>query len=74
MGKVTLKDDLIQNHSLSKRQGIILEYILENKKLYPQDFDTILSQIAQLDKNLKRKRADKVTKRTLQRNIKEKIW
>ena len=71
--KVILKGALIQNHSLSKRQGIILEYILENKKLYPQGFDTILSQIVQLDKNLKKKRADKVTKRTLQRDIKDMI-
>ncbi|MYE07320.1 MAG: Fic family protein, partial [Oligoflexia bacterium] len=71
--KVILKDALIQNHSLSKRQGVILEYILENNKLYPQGFDTIISQIAQLDKNLKRKKADKVTKRTLQRDIKDMI-
>jgi len=31
--KVILKDALIKNHNLSKRQKIILEYLLDNNKL-----------------------------------------
>ncbi|MCZ0932741.1 MAG: Fic family protein [Oligoflexia bacterium] len=71
--KVILKDALIQNHSLSKRQGIILEYILENGKLLPKDFDKLLTQFEKLDKNLKRKTSGKMTKRTLQRDLKDMI-
>ena len=68
--KVILKDALIQNHSLSKRQGVILEYILENERLLPKDFDKLLVQIGLLDKNLRKKTTVKITKRTLQRDLK----
>ena len=68
--KVILKDALIQNHSLSKRQGVILEYILENELLLPKDFDKLLVQIGLLDKNLRKKTTVKITKRTLQRDLK----
>ena len=67
--KVILKDALIQNHNLSKRQGAILEYILENGKLLPKDFDKLLVQF----ERLKSKGTDKVTKRTLQRDLKNMI-
>lgn len=64
--KVILKDALIQNHNLSKRQGVIIEYILENGKLSPKDFETLIVQIEKIDKN-------KTTRRTLQRDLKDMI-
>ena len=64
--KVILKDALIQNHDLSKRQGVIIEHILENGRLSPKDFETLIVQIEKIDKT-------KTTRRTLQRDLKDMI-
>ena len=71
--KVILKDALIQNHNLSKRQGMIIEYIFGNGKLLPKDFEKLLIQIGRVDKSLREKTTDKITKRTLQRDLKDMI-
>ncbi len=64
--KVMLKDALIQNHNLSKRQEVIIEHILENGNLLPKDFETLIIQIEKIDKS-------KTTRRTLQRDLKDMI-
>jgi len=71
--KVILKDALLQDHNLSKRQGVIVEYILEHGKLLPKDFGKLLAQIGRIEKSLKGKTTDKITKRTLQRDLKDMI-
>ena len=71
--KVILKDVLIQNHGLSQRQGIIIEYILENEKLVPKDFDNLCAKMELVKKTLKGKFVSKITKRTLQRDLKNMI-
>ena len=43
--KIILKDVLIQNHNLSQRQSVIIEYILENEKLFPKDFDNLCAKM-----------------------------
>ena len=69
--KVIFKDSLIQDYSLSKRQGVIIQYILENEKLTPKDFDKL---IIQMTKNSNQKKdTRKITKRTLQRDLKDMI-
>ena len=67
--KVVLKDTLIQDHNLSKRQVVILEYILENEKLFPKDFEQLCLKISRADKS----RKDPVTTRTLQRDLKDMV-
>ena len=67
--KVILKDTLIQDHSLSKRQGVILEHILENEKLFPKDFEQLVSKMSKVDKQ--KTDAVKITVRTLQRDLKD---
>ena len=67
--KVILKDTLIQDHSLSKRQAIILEHILENEKLFPKDFEQLALKMSKADK-LKTDSVT-ITVRTLQRDIKD---
>ena len=67
--KVILKDTLIQDHSLSKRQAVILEHILENEKLFPKDFEQLVLKMSKVNKH--RKDAVKVTIRTLQRDLKD---
>ena len=69
--KIILKDALIQSHSLSKRQGVIIEYILKNEKLMPKDFDKLFISIGRADNNLTRKITGKITRRTLQRDLKD---
>ena len=67
--KVILKDTLIQDHSLSKRQAVILDYILENGKLFPKDFDQLILKMGEADK--RQKDSVKITTRTLQRDLKD---
>ncbi len=69
--KVILKDTLIQNHNLSKRQAIILDYILENEKLLPKNFKSICLKISKVNKN--KQDSVKITIRTLQRDLKDMI-
>ena len=71
--KVIFKDALIQNYNLSKRQAIILEHILENEKLLPKDFEKLCVKIGKADKKAKSKAAPKITRRTLQRDLKDMI-
>ena len=67
--KVILKDTLIQDHHLSKRQEVILEHILENEKLFPKDFEQLILKMSKADKQ--KKDAVKITTRTLQRDLKD---
>ena len=67
--KVILKDTLIQDYSLSKRQVVILEHILEHEKLFPKDFEKLILKMSKVDKN--RKDSVKITARTLQRDLKD---
>ena len=71
--KIILKDALIKDHSLSKRQGVIVDHILEHGKLLPKNFNKLLVQIWQADKSLKKTATGKITKRTLQRDLKDMI-
>ena len=71
--KVILKDVLIENYSLSQRQGVIIEHILENEKLLPKDFDNLCAKMELIKKTSKGKLASKITKRTLQRDLKDMI-
>ncbi len=69
--KVIFKTALIQNHNLSKRQAVILEYIFENERLIPQDFEKLCLKIGRADKKTKDKTVPKINKRTLQRDLKD---
>ena len=71
--KVIFKDALMQNHNLSQRQGLIIEHILEKGKLIPKDFEDLCSKMSRPSKLGKKKTAAKVTKRTLQRDLKDMI-
>lgn len=66
--KVIFKDALIKNYSLSERQGIIVEHILDNKKLLPKDFEALLEKMG-----TSKKGTHQITKRTLQRDLKNMI-
>ena len=67
--KIILKDTLIQDHRLSKRQAVILEYILENEKLFPKDFEQLVLKMSKVGKH--KKDSVKITIRTLQRDLKD---
>ena len=72
--KVILKDVLVQNHNLSQRQEMIIEHILENEKLFPKDFDNLCTKMELVKKKTSKGRlASKITKRTLQRDLKDMI-
>ena len=71
--KVILKDVLIENYSLSQRQGVIIEHILENEKLLPKNFDNLCTKMELVKKASKEKLVSKITKRTLQRDLKDMI-
>lgn len=71
--KVIFKDILIKNHSLSKRQAVIIDYIIENKKLIPKDFEKLCGEMGKIGRKTKDKNLIKVNKRTLQRDLKEMI-
>ena len=62
--KVILTDGLIKNYNLSQRQGMMIEHILENGKMFPKDFERLY---------IKHKINSKITKRTLQRDLKDMI-
>ena len=68
--KVILKDTLIQDYNLSHRQGVIIEHILENRKLVPKDFEELKKRMQKAGKTVDQKTAYTVTKRTLQRDLK----
>ena len=71
--KVIFRDVLIKNYNLSQRQGLVIEYILENKKLLPKDFEELCSKMSQSKEEGINKKTFKVTKRTLQRDLKDMI-
>lgn len=50
-------------------QDIIIEYIIENEKLFPKDFEKLCAKMSQMDKKVK----SKITKRTLQRDLRDLI-
>ncbi len=67
--KVIQKDTLAEKYDLTKRQSLIIEHILENEKLAPKDFEKLCVRIAKEDR--KKKKQSKITKRTLQRDLKD---
>ncbi len=69
--KVIFKDALIKNHNLSQRQGLIIEHILEKGKLIPKDFEELKKKIQKTGKTADRKTISTITKRTLQRDLKD---
>ncbi len=69
--KVIFKDALMQNHNLSQRQGLVIEHILENGKLLPKDFEELCSKMSGPGKAGQKQTISKVTKRTLQRDLKD---
>ncbi len=71
--KVIRKDALVEKYSLSKRQRVIIEHILEHESLASKDFDKICIRMGRVDKNMKNKTISKVTRRTLQRVLKDLI-
>ena len=71
--KAIFKDALIQNHNLLQRQGLVIEHILENGKLLPKDFEELCSKMSRLGKAGRKKTISKVTKRTLQRDLKDMV-
>ena len=71
--KVIFRDVLIQNYNLSERQGLVIEHILENEKLRLKDFKDLCSKINQAGRVGIKKTTAKVTKRTLQRDLKDMV-
>ncbi len=69
--KVILKDTLIQDYNLSKRQEIIIEHIMGNGKLIPKDFEVLCSKMSRSGKAGTKQTIPKVTKRTMQRDLKD---
>ena len=69
--KVILKETLIQDYNLSHRQGFIIEHILENGKLVPKDFEELKKKMQKAGKTVDQKTTDTITKRTLQRDLKD---
>ena len=67
--KVIRKDALIQNYNLSKRQAVIIEYIIENTVFIPKDFEKLCIKIGRAMRVPK----SSITKRTLQRDLKAMI-
>ena len=68
--KVIGKDALVEKYSLSDRQGVIIEHILENESLVPKDFDRLCVKMGRVDKSMKDKASSRITRRTLQRDLK----
>lgn len=71
--KVIFKDTLIQKHNLSQRQGFIIDHILENGKLFPKDFEELKKKIQKSGKKSGHKTVSTITKRTLQRDLKDMV-
>ena len=71
--KVIFKDALVQNHNLSPRQVLILDHILEHEKLVPKEFEKLYIKMSRVDKKTKGKTIFRITKRTLQRDLKDMI-
>ena len=69
--KVIGKDALVEKYSLSDRQGVIIEHILENESLVPKDFDRLCVKMGRVDKSMKDKASSRITRRTLQRDLKD---
>lgn len=67
--KVIWRDTLIKDYDLSKKQILILDYILEKNELRSKDFDHLCIKIG----NIKKTSKDRITRRTLQRNLKDMI-
>ncbi len=67
--KVIRKDVLIQSYNLSKRQAVIIEYMIENQVLIPKDFEKLRVKIGRAMKIPK----SSITRRTLQRDLKTMI-
>ncbi len=70
--KVIFKDALIQDYNLSQRQGVIIEHILENGKLFPKDFEELKKEMQKVSKTATGKKVT-ITKRTLQRDLKDMV-
>ena len=68
--KIILRDTLIQDYNLSHRQGVIIEYILEKGKLIPKDFEELKKKMQKTSKTANGKTVSTITKRTLQRDLK----
>ena len=66
--KIIFKDALIQDYNLSQRQGLIIEHILEKGKLTPKDFEELKKKMQTAGKTI-----STITKRTLQRDLKDMI-
>lgn len=71
--KAILKDILVQNYDLSKRQSVIIEHILEHGRLFSKDFENLYKKMSPIDKKTKNKNTNKITKRTIQRDLKDMI-
>ena len=71
--KVIFKDTLVKNHNLSNRQAIIIEHILKSGKLVPKDFDFLRKKMGQEEKVSEKQKASQITKRTIQRDLKDMI-
>ena len=74
--KVIFKDTLIKDHDLSPRQAIIVEYIVENGKIAPRDFDFLCKRIGRKHNGTggtKKQIFTQTTKRTIQRDLKDMI-
>ena len=71
--RVILKDALTKDYNLSQRQSVIIEHILENGKLVPKDFDILYEKMGQEDSGSKNKKTSQITKRTIQRDLKDMI-
>ena len=69
--KAIKKDALSQHYNLSPRQSAIVEHILEHGKFLPKDFEILLSKMELSGKGGRGKTAVKITKRTLQRDLRE---
>ena len=70
--RLILKDALTRNHNLSQRQGLIIEHILENGEFVPKDFNLLYKKMEK-DSELKNKKTSQITKRTIQRDLKDMI-
>ena len=71
--KVILKDTLAKKGDLSQRQAIIMNHVLERGKLTPKDFEKLCGEIASSMKSSKTATLPKITKRTLQRDLKDMV-
>lgn len=70
--KVIRKDSIVEAYSLSKRQAVIIEHILENEKLLPKDFDKLCVEMGRANGKTNGAGSE-ITRRTLQRDLKDMV-